>query len=444
MAGTKRARSPSPSLSRLYSNKRSNPVKEGRVDPVYGQRSALPADDDDSISLDEEGMDALSYLRSVRAEAEDLPPIFYAPTETGSANVHGEYDRSIYENGVGDFRGYYEDGAYYAAAEAEFEIEDEETEGQDPQLAYFDSILARFETLREQMQRIPPADLVKDLDPDHPTYLNKLDTKLCRWWRWKMKTVDPLPTQIASMNKDTVLKLLKLLMGGTLLQSGSDINVKVSRWAWALLARLPVRGELSSDEIGVIRELGKKAALLGVGLKTGGGLQSGLDEVEKVLEADNDVEIVDDEKVTSSGDVNLVDVRGNSRELGDQAQRENKDAPQVLDPAENSMLSFTTETSTAPELVLEVTPDSHELDAIKVRLLANITPDSSAVDSTALEGPQASQEEQPIPSIPEPPVYTSAPTLDWNTRATIDMILTIAGEMYGQRDLLEFREVWGE
>lgn len=66
MAGTKRARSPSPSLSRLYSNKRSNPVKEGRVDPVYGQRSALPADDDDSISLDEEGMDALSYLRSVR------------------------------------------------------------------------------------------------------------------------------------------------------------------------------------------------------------------------------------------------------------------------------------------------------------------------------------------------------------------------------------------
>lgn len=259
-----------------------------------------------------------------------------------------------------------------------------------------------------------------------------------------MKTVDPLPTQIASMNKDTVLKLLKLLMGGTLLQSGSDINVKVSRWAWALLARLPVRGELSSDEIGVIRELGKKAALLGVGLKTGGGLQSGLDEVEKVLEADNDVEIVDDEKVTSSGDVNLVDVRGNSRELGDQAQRENKDAPQVLDPAENSMLSFTTETSTAPELVLEVTPDSHELDAIKVRLLANITPDSSAVDSTALEGPQASQEEQPIPSIPEPPVYTSAPTLDWNTRATIDMILTIAGEMYGQRDLLEFREVWGE
>jgi hypothetical protein len=24
----------------------------------------------------------------------------------------------------------------------------------------------------------------------------------------------------------------------------------------------------------------------------------------------------------------------------------------------------------------------------------------------------------------------------------LDMIITVAGEMYGQRDLLEFREVW--
>jgi len=30
-----------------------------------------------------------------------------------------------------------------------------------------------------------------------------------------------------------------------------------------------------------------------------------------------------------------------------------------------------------------------------------------------------------------------------NTMATIDMIITIAGEFYGQRDLLEFREAWG-
>lgn len=65
MAGTKRARSPSPPGSYLYSKKKSNSAIEARVDPIYGQRSALPADDD-SQSLDEDGIDALAYLRSVR------------------------------------------------------------------------------------------------------------------------------------------------------------------------------------------------------------------------------------------------------------------------------------------------------------------------------------------------------------------------------------------
>ncbi|KAI9640337.1 hypothetical protein NHQ30_011079 [Ciborinia camelliae] len=446
MAGTKRARSPSPSpsLSHLYSNKKSNTVKEGRVDPVYGQRSALPADDD-SLSLDEEGMNALSYLRSVRAEAEDLPPIFYAPAETRSSNSNGEYDRSIYESGVGDFRGYYEDGAYYAAAEAEVEMEDEETEGQDPQLAYFDSILIRFETLREQMQRTPPTNLVKDLDTDHPIYLSKLDTKLCRWWRWKMKTVDPLPAQIASMDKDTVLRLLRLLMGGTLLQSGSDINVKVSRWAWALLARLPVRGELSSDEIGVVRELGKKAVMLGVGLKAGSGLKEQLDEVERVFEADNRVEIVDGENAASSGDGNLVKGSEDQQEVLHEVKQINEDAMQTSDSTENSMPSITTEKSTTPEEeAWGATLDSHELEAIKARLLARITSNPPAVEAMTTVDSQPPKTEESTPSTTETPMYTPAQPVNWNTRATIDMIITIAGEMFGQRDLLEFREVWGE
>ncbi len=29
-----------------------------------------------------------------------------------------------------------------------------------------------------------------------------------------------------------------------------------------------------------------------------------------------------------------------------------------------------------------------------------------------------------------------------NAKATVDMIITVAGEMYGQRDLLEFRGQW--
>ncbi|KAJ8058848.1 hypothetical protein OCU04_011831 [Sclerotinia nivalis] len=444
MAGTKRPRSPSPSLSHLYSNKRSNPVKEGRVDPVYGQRSALPADDD-SLSLDEDGLDALSYLRSVRAEAGDLPPIFYAPAETRSPNASGEYDRSIYESGVGDFRGYYEDGAYFAAAEVEDGIEDEQDEGQDPQLAYFNSIIRRFEILREQMQRTPPPNLVKDLGADHPTYLNVLNTKLCRWWRWKLKTVDPLPTQIASMDKDTVLRLLRLLTSGTLLQNGSDINMKVSRWAWALLARLPVRGELSSDEVGVVRELGKKAVVLGVGLKAGSGLKEELDEVEKIFDADNGVENEDNERAISPGDESVIEGVEDHLQMEQPLKEGRNGAMQTSDSTENSTLSIATEKSTTQqEEAWGSALDSHELEAIKARLLASLTSIPSIVEAITTSDPQPPKGEESIPSTIETPTPKSVQTANWNTRATIDMIITIAGEMYGQRDLLEFREVWGE
>jgi hypothetical protein len=74
MAGTKRK--DSDDLDHLYSSKsRSRPSAiEARVDPTYGQRSALPglddetksSWDDDGLSHDDSSLEALSYLRSVR------------------------------------------------------------------------------------------------------------------------------------------------------------------------------------------------------------------------------------------------------------------------------------------------------------------------------------------------------------------------------------------
>lgn len=62
------------SPNEVYNNKfRSRPSVEARVDPTYGQRSALPGlDSEHRIDGEEdeldysEGMDALSYLRAVR------------------------------------------------------------------------------------------------------------------------------------------------------------------------------------------------------------------------------------------------------------------------------------------------------------------------------------------------------------------------------------------
>ncbi|PQE05992.1 v-snare protein [Rutstroemia sp. NJR-2017a BBW] len=382
MAGTKRQRSPSP--SRLYSNKsRAKTSVEARVDPVYGQRSALPGLDADTLDgddVDQDAVDALSYLRAVRQEAEGLPPVLCVPSEPRTTNSTNGHDRSIYENGVGDFRGYYEDGAYYAAPD----IEDSDG-AQDPQLAYFDSILTRFEALRQQLQKAPPPELVKKLDADHPIHLGRLDTKNSRWWRWKMRTVNPTSVQLASMDKTTVFKLLRLVLGGTLLSTGKDVDEKVSRWVWGLLGRLPDRGELTSEEVGIIRELGKKAVSVARGLRE--------DKVEEAEaedeEEDGEVPETDDQPVTAAED-----------------------------PA--------------------------ELAAYKARILASISANANTSAEVPTEAEaETEREAQPLSSAKTVSLET-AKAAKWNTRATINMIITVAGELYGQRDLLELREVWGE
>jgi hypothetical protein len=70
MAGIKRKHDDE--NDQVYSNSaRNRPSVEAKIDPTYGQRSAIPLDEsehydeDGELNYDEE-MDALAYLRSVR------------------------------------------------------------------------------------------------------------------------------------------------------------------------------------------------------------------------------------------------------------------------------------------------------------------------------------------------------------------------------------------
>tara|TARA_R110002060_G_scaffold32201_1_gene42772 strand:+ start:156 stop:431 length:276 start_codon:yes stop_codon:yes gene_type:complete len=72
MAGTKR-KSRGDTPEDAYSSKsRAKPSAEAKVDPTYGQRSAIPGLDNEALEygdedLDyDEDMDALAYLRAVR------------------------------------------------------------------------------------------------------------------------------------------------------------------------------------------------------------------------------------------------------------------------------------------------------------------------------------------------------------------------------------------
>jgi hypothetical protein len=76
---------------------------------------------------------------------------------------------------------------------------------------------------------------------------------------------------------------------------------------------------------------------------------------------------------------------------------------------------------------------SEDLAAAKARILQ------------ALNNAKAEEIIQEAEILDEEAALTAQKTAaKWNTKATVDMIITVAGETYGQRDLLEFRQTWGD
>lgn len=72
MTNNKKRKFDHDSGAELFNQKNWRPTEEPRVDPTYGQRSAIPGldsvaygEDEESLSYDDD-MDALSYLRAVR------------------------------------------------------------------------------------------------------------------------------------------------------------------------------------------------------------------------------------------------------------------------------------------------------------------------------------------------------------------------------------------
>jgi hypothetical protein len=355
----------------------------------------------------------------------------------------------LYEDGVGDYRGSYSDGAYYAAAEpspeALYGTDNENREGKDPQLAYFDSILSRYEILRDQLQQTPPPEALQRLNEDHPVHIGRLNVSVARWWRWKIKTADPIPAQLASMDKSTVLKLLGLLTEGTLMKRGKEIEIFVSRWAWGLLARLPDRGQLTSEEIGIVRELGKKAVLLGMGLKGNTQWDEGMDEVDAGYdEVDyEETVIVNDPRENDIDGLEPLGTSTHNGPIGPQLPTSSGHAERIISGISADILDITdndvdtgsipdnhTGNNEAADISDEAINSSEGLAAMKARLLNQLNEDdlvgNNLEGEIAIVGEPLGEGDYPKP----------------NTRATVDMIITVVGEIYGQRDLLEFREIW--
>lgn len=392
-----------------------------------------------------------------------------------------EDDRSIYENGIGDFRGRYEDGAFVSFSHAELPVE-ETPQILDPQVSYFDSLLGRYNVLRHQLQQVPPPDAVSRLSKLQPTYvqyLGKNVRNVMRYWSHIMSTTQPAPAQVACMDKTSVLRLIELLTKDRMMKRGMCIGLSASQWIWSLLARLPDRGELTSEEIGLLRELGKKAVLVGTGFGQEQCWEEGLLEVEEGLKGGSRSRSRSPGSISPPGDDSNeeelplelanddeIDLELDVEDSTDPyAEDEN---PEYLEPQGGETPPLDSEVSLAPNMSTALADESCEeqnlgaqaeasnettnydenLEAVRTRLLRQVS--AQHVDFSVNLEPEIITEptvEPAVESVAIPVFEEREPVIDlelleWNTKATVDMILTVAGEMYGQRDLLEFRSIW--
>ncbi|KAK4200584.1 hypothetical protein QBC40DRAFT_279624 [Triangularia verruculosa] len=438
---------------------------EAKTDPTYGQRTAFPGlDDDGNGQFSDEDLefeecdDALAYLKSVRQEASHVPHIIVAPKagpqlppHIQSATASDTVNRSLYDDGVGDSRGYYQDGAYTAAPDPSPISSQEEgtylvsadTEAENKRTlsdAYYASLTDQFLALRALLHREPPQELIDALDKDHGIEVGSFGPKswTFRVWTKRIRYTDPLPVQIAALDRQSVLKILRVILGGKFIRRGYELRERTSRWLWALLARLPDRGVLDHTEVGWVRDLGKRAVLMMVSIAHMAALQ---EEVNEELEGDElgedeeDGELHPDDDDMELESCETVGISDDNNETTSEVSSTNAIAnTDMKEPEDGEMDMDLDEGEVSDE------DDNHNQDieadlaAAKARILSQLE-DRPEQEQ---EPPLALEEEVPADEEGKPAFDETRARL--NMRATLNMILTVAGEFYGQRDLLEFRD----
>jgi Survival motor neuron (SMN) interacting protein 1 (SIP1) len=311
-------------------------------------------------------------------------------------------------------------------------------EQKSPMEIYLDRLILRFKLHRANLRCTPPAGAVQALSKDHPTSCEATKASYS-WWHRLLRATDPLPVQLSAMDQETALRLIRLITQNGFLKRDKTFDSRVSRWIWALLGRIEDVGIMESKDVGIIRDLGKRAVWVVEGLKererrdVGADveeIESGeLDDVEEYMDTDETKE----EGGILGGDTFEPSLGGehaicmNATPETDQTAAMPKDEELEEGEISDSPKKPTDETT------------ADELEAAKTRLMARVSAAerSDTVADGANGGEKAGEEEILI----EGEEYWERMS---NVRGTLNMIITVVGELYGQRDLLKHRDLLWE
>lgn len=261
------------------------------------------------------------------------------------------------------------------------------------QISYYNLLRHRFRLLRSTLRCTPPATAIAALDETHPISLPRNNDTARKEWRRLLLAVDPQMVQLACMDSSSVLGVLGILARNLSenVRSGSTECVRrIGAWSWGLLGKCREIGELATEDVGVIRDLGKRAVKIS----------------QKVREEEHSRSMAEDASEWEIGEDEQLEDAALQEETGQEAP------PQVPVPdGGDSDMS-------------DVADQSDELEAAKARLQVQLQ------DKVESEMTGETKEEDAEGDLAQ------------QTRAMLDMIITVVGELFGQRDLLDAREVW--
>lgn len=333
-----------------------------------------------------------------RSEAKGVPNLLVAsqPPQTHNS-TKTEVNDGHTEDPDG---GYYSDGAYTAAPAANLQGSSSASVAPKAQDLYYESLLMRFNLLRATMRCSPPLSAIKQLDSSHPISLPD-SRKAKQNWRLSLQTTRPEMVQVACIDAESVLRIVKVLSGilGQVTRSRDTDRIRrVGAWVWAMLGKCKDRTELGSEEIAELRELGKEAGALLVNIQ---------DHTKHPVRT---IMIEDDEELTR--ELASVDGVGESTDVKVE---------------ENQQHGFLTDERLA----------GVDLDEAKKRLQGVLD-----MSEDATNGLTAATEGELLVRRTE--IAELDLRVDEQVNTTLDMIITVVGDVYGQRDLLKFRRIWNE
>jgi hypothetical protein len=388
----------------------------------------------------------------------------------------------------GGRRVFHQDGAWVAIDDADSDASDADMEQPSVQKEYYKQLLSRYQALRATLSEMRSKGLPPRKDPDTGTSSSSRPPRSRHDWYCVMEREYPTPAQVSQMNQRAVLEGLRYCAQA--LRRFDTISKQKSCWIWTLLALVGDQGVLDSEKMFQVRDIGCRAGQLGAELRRGA--------VTRPYADVTDDEVIDEKSDAADGEHNDGQEREDHGEYEENQNERPSEATQVEVPSREAADDSDAEMSMSDdEKQASEDNEAVDLEKARARLLAQlgdrlVQPGlhtaSHSLDTQAsqLHHGQAAQDvartqEQSVtrtfPSRAEAErqrqqmrqqeqrqeaekgekksrvqqyAAEAVPTdqshgmtaVDLNTRVTIDMILTVLIECYGQIDLQEFREVW--